>query len=287
MSEPPNLFKIPSYFINMDERKDRLKRFTEQQVTNYMPRLRRVRAFNGKAIKNYQKDRRISLRTRFNIYRNYRRSHHEIATLGAVGASLSHFDVWKRFVASGEPLCLVFEDDARITTAAIHEAHRLWPTLPSAWGIWLLGYYEPNMIKEPLENSWNKIYNFTAAHAYLLKREAAIKLLEDAFPIEMHVDHYMSVCATMKGFQILQHPDINIPFWGVEDGPRLNDSNTSQHKKRGCTVCKVPDDNRLLYDRFSKRSSRGMTVKGLLKGQQSNKIRTYRNTKKMGRVQIK
>ena len=267
----------------MEKRKDRLKRFMEQQVTHYLPRLRRVRAVNGKAIKNYQKDRRISLRTRFNIYRNYRRSHHEIATLGAVGASLSHFDVWKRFVASGEPLCLVFEDDARITTDAIHEAHHLWHTLPTSWGIWLLGYYAPNLVKEPLEKDWNKVYNFTAAHAYLLKREAAIKLLEDALPIEMHVDHYMSVCAAMKGFQILQHGAINIPFWGVEGGPRLDDSNTSQHKKRGCTACNVPDDNRLLYHRFSKRGVKGMTVKGLIRGQQSKGVRTYRNTRKVRR----
>ena len=283
----PNLFKIPSYFINMDERTDRLKRFMGQQITKYMPKLRRIRAVNGKAIKNYQKDPRISLRTRFNIYRNYRRSHHEIATLGAVGASLSHFDVWKRFVASGDPLCLVFEDDARLTTDAIHEAHRLWPTMPESWGIWLLGYYEPNLIKESLGKEWNKIYNFTAAHAYLLKREAAIKLLEDALPVEMHVDHYMSVCATMKGFQILQHPSINVPFWGVEDGPRLNDSNTSQHKKRGCTVCTIPDDNKQLYHRFSKKTRKGLMVKGFIKGQQSNKIRTYRNTRKLGRLQIK
>jgi GR25 family glycosyltransferase involved in LPS biosynthesis len=281
----PNLFQIPSYFINMNERKDRLKRFMEQPVSQYM-KFRRIRAVNGKAIKQYRTDKRISLRTRFNIYRNYRRSHYEIATLGAVGASLSHFDVWKRFIASGQPYCLVFEDDARVTTDMIHEAHRLWPTIPGEWGIWLLGYYEPNTIKEPLDDQWNRIYNFTAAHAYILKREAAIKLLEDALPIEMHVDHYMSVCATMKGFQIIQHPSINVPFWGVEEGPRLNDSNTSQHKKRGCTACSVPDDNAQLYRRFSM-TRKGLVVKGMIKGQQSNKIRTYRNTRKLGRVQIK
>ena len=282
-TEKPNLFKAPSYFINMDERKDRLQRFMNQPVTQYMTRLRRVRGMNGKAIRNYQKDKRISLRTRFNIFRNYRRSHYEIATLGAVGASLSHIDVWKRFVASGEPLCLVFEDDARITPDMIHEVHRIWKDLPESWGIWLLGYYEPTMVKEPMAaEPWNSVYSFTAAHAYILKRDAALKLLDDVLPIEMHIDHYMSTCGTMKGFHIIQHPVINVPFWGVKAGPRVNDSNTSQHKKRSCTTCNVPDNNKLLFQKFTRKGAKGMIVSGILKNnRQSDLIRTFRNTRKL------
>ena len=40
--------------------------------------------------------------TKLRIYRNYRRSHYEIATLGAVGATLSHARVWDPFLKSGE-----------------------------------------------------------------------------------------------------------------------------------------------------------------------------------------
>jgi GR25 family glycosyltransferase involved in LPS biosynthesis len=277
--EPPNLFHMPAYLINMDERKDRLERFMGQDSVRYM-RVRRLKATNGKAIKNFKKDKRISLRTRYNIVRNYRRSHHEIATLGAVGASLSHIDLWKRFVASGEPYCLVFEDDARVRLDIIHQVHRLWPTLPKSWGIWLLGYYEPNMTIEALpEKPWNRVINFSAAHAYILKREAAQKLLEDVLPIEMHIDHYMGMCGMMKEFTLLQHPEINVPFWGFETGPRINDSNTSQHKKRGCTVCKVPDDYGQLYRKWT-RTKKGLLVKGIVDGQQSNKIRMLRRTRK-------
>lgn len=268
----------------MDERKDRLKRFLDQDIVPKMHNLKRIRAFNGKGIRNYKHDRRISLRTRFNIYRNYRRSNHEIATLGAVGASMSHIGIWKRFLETGAPLCLVLEDDARITEEDFQKAAGLWSTLPSSWGAWILGYYEPNLVVEPIDASWNRVYNFTAAHAYLLKRETAAKLLEDALPVEMHVDHYMAVSATMKGFDILQHPSINIPFWGVEEGPRIKDSNTSQHKRRGCKTCKIPDDMGQLYREYSKRSSKGITVKGPTNGQQSNMIRTFHNTRKMRRI---
>ena len=279
--EPPNLFKMPTYVINMDVRKDRLKRFMGQDSVRYMTRLKRLRAFNGKSLKNYEKDPRISLRTRFNIRRNYRRSHHEIATLGAIGASFSHMNLWKRFVASGEPYCLVFEDDARITTDVIHKVHRVWKEIPDTWGMWVLGYYSPTMVIEPLSKApWNRVINFTAAHAYILKRETAKKLLEDVLPVEMHIDHYMSVCSVMKGFNILQNSEINVPFWGLETGPRINDSNTSQHKRRGCTVCNVPDDNAQLYRKWTRARPTGRVVNGLLFNQQSNDIRTLRNTRK-------
>jgi len=279
--DQPNLFKMPTYLINMDERKDRLERFMGQDSVRYMSRLRRLKATNGKAIKNFKKDKRISLRTRYNIFRNYRRSHHEIATLGAVGASLSHIDLWKRFVASGEPYCMVFEDDARVHTDTIHKIHRLWPTLPSSWGIWLIAYFKPTMVIEALpEKPWNRVVSFSAAHAYILKREAAQALLEDALPIEMHIDHYMAMCGIMKDFKLIQHPDINIPFWGFEAGPRINDSNTSQHKKRGCTVCTVPDDYKQLYRKWTRRGKEGLFVRGLINGQQINKVRLLRRTRK-------
>jgi len=264
---------MPSYVINMPQRTDRWDRFKKLETTRYMKGLTRVAATNGKAI-DYMHDKRISLRTKLNIFRNYRRSHHEIATLGAVGASLSHFDVWRRFLRSGAPICLVLEDDAKLSTDDIHSVHRLWPSLPPNWGIWLLGYYTPNLVIEPLaEHPWNRVYNYTAAHAYLLTRDAAKKLLEEPLPIEMHVDHYMSICSLMKDFFIIQRRDVHVPFFStLPRNPRSKDSNTSQHKSRGCKVCDVPDDNRLLFEEFSPAGPEGRIVKGIIKGQQSDEI---------------
>ena len=258
----------------MRQRTDRWTRFKSLEATRYMKGLTRVVATNGKAI-DYMNDRRISLRTKLNIFRNYRRSHHEIATLGAIGASLSHIGVWKSFLKSGAPMCLVMEDDAKLSIDDIHAIHRLWPTLPPNWGVWLLGYYKPNLVVEPLADPpWNRVYNYTAAHSYLLTRDAAKKLLDEPLPIEMHVDHYMSVCSLMKDFFIIQHPDVHVPFFSTDPNPRSKDSNTSQHKPNGCKVCQVPDDNRLLFEEFSPAGPEGRVVKGIIKGQQSDEILT-------------
>ena len=96
-----DIFSLPTYVINLNERKDRWKRFLSQPAVTTFSRLRRFPAVNGKRL-NYRKDKRISVHTRLNITRNYRRSHYEIATLGAVGSSMSHVGVWRKFVAENK-----------------------------------------------------------------------------------------------------------------------------------------------------------------------------------------
>lgn len=282
--KPPNidLRKIPAYVINLKERADRWRRFTDQPAVHSLRRLRRFTATNGKALR-WRSDRRISLHTRLNIFRNYRRSHYEIATLGAVGSSLSHIAAWRAFVASRAPVCLVLEDDAILTDDQIKKVESLASTAPADWGVWLLGCYKPNLIFEQGGRGdgadWRLVHNFTAAHAYLLRREAALKLLEDPFPIETHIEYYITGCATLKDFKIVNHPDLHVEFFRKErDQPRVYDSNTSQHKKAGCPTCKVPDDYRQLYRGPTRRRRDGeFEVAGLIKGaQQGGTIRMLR-----------
>jgi len=265
-----DIFKLPAYVINMKERQDRWKRFTDQPAV-HMFKMKRILAVNGKKL-NHVHDRRISLKTKLNILRNYRRSHHEIATLGAVGSSLSHIEAWRRFVATGAKQCLIFEDDAIITEDQMKQIDELIPDLPAKWGMWILGYYRPNLILEPLSaKPWNRVYNFTAAHAYLLTRETAKKLLEDPTPIETHIEYYMTGASVIKDFLIVQHPDVHIEFFRKE-GPRTRDSNTSQHKKSGCPTCNVPDDYSQIYKNYSRKTEDGMKVRGIVNGEQSRRV---------------
>lgn len=283
MVPPLDLRRIPAYVINLKERPDRWKRFTDQPAVHGLRRLRRLGAVNGKGLR-WRTDKRISLHTKLNIFRNYRRSHYEIATLGAIGSSLSHIAAWRKFVASGAPLCLVLEDDAILTEDQVKKVEELSANAPEHWGIWLLGCYKPNTIFQDMEGAagaagWRQIHNFTAAHAYLLRREAALKLLEEPLPIETHIEYYISGCATLKGFKMVQHPDLHIEFFRKErDKPRVYDSNTSQHKKGGCPTCNVPDDYGQLYRGATRRKRHeGLQVDGLVvTGQQGGTIRMLR-----------
>ena len=276
-----NIFNMPAYVINMKERGDRWKRFTSQPVIAQMKRLKRSIAVNGKKLK-YKTDKRISLRTRLNIFRCYRRSHYEIATLGAIGCSLSHIDAWKKFLRSGATMCCIFEDDAMLTESALEKVNELIPTLPSKWGVWILGSILDNRVYAPLEKKpWNHIYHFTASHAYIITRAAAKAFLNEAFPIETHIDHFMCTASIIRDFPIISHPDVFIEYYrNVITKNTTYDSNTSQFKKNGCPSCNVPDDMSQIYKGHSTRRADGMKVQGLVDGTQSNKIRKLRRTRR-------
>jgi hypothetical protein len=110
-------------------------------------------------------------------------------------------------------ITMIFEDDAILTESIFDDISRLFPKLPADWGVWVLGYYKENLIYEPYHvKPWNHVYKFTAAHAYLITREAAKKLLADALPIESHVDHYIGDVGMVSKILVLEHPDINIEY---------------------------------------------------------------------------
>jgi GR25 family glycosyltransferase involved in LPS biosynthesis len=275
-----NIFNTPTYVVSLKERSDRWKRFIQQPAIHLLKRLKQSRAVNGKTL-DPKNDSRISVRTRLNIFRNYRRSHYEIATLGAVGCSLSHIDIWNKFLKSGSKYCLILEDDAILTESVLHEINKVIPSLPKQWGIWILGNYTPNLIYQHLDTKpWNRIYNFTASHAYLINRETAKLLLESAYPVESHVDHYINAISVLKNIMVLQHPSVHVEFFKkehIQETPaRTVDSNTSQHKKKGCPTCKINDDFSQIYVSPSRKTKQGMLVKGLTKGMQTKEIRTLK-----------
>jgi GR25 family glycosyltransferase involved in LPS biosynthesis len=271
---------LPVYMINMDERKDRWKRAMSSEAIREFKNLERLPATNGKELK-YRTEKRISIGTRLRIFRNYRRSHYEIATLGAIGASISHIRTWKKFYDSGEPYCIVMEDDAIWIPEYISKINEILPTVPNTCRMWLLGYYPKSLVIEHLksEKPWNKVHSFTAAHSYLITREAAKKLLEEPYPIETHIEYYITTIATLKNFQILHHPEILVDFYRTYIGPRTNDSNTSQHKRMGCPTCDVEDNYSQIYKHFTRTGKdKEMVVSGIVYDKQHDSILTFKRT---------
>lgn len=280
---------IPTYVINLKERPDRWRLFLHELVPAAAAlRLHRVAAQNGKLL-DPLKDRRISTQTRLNILRNDRRTHREIATLGAIGCSISHGIAWRRFLASGAPWALIMEDDARPSAATLAAA--LSNKLPPAAHIWLLGYYKPNLVYEPAAapSPWSTAYQFTASHAYIISRHAAKKLLEQLYPIESHVDHYISAMSVLYGLKMVVHKDVYVPFGGLlekKGSPRAVESNTSQHRKDGCSACHVPDHLSRFYRHVGPKTRKGRAVRGLrLDGQQPREVLTYSGSGKTKRLQ--
>jgi GR25 family glycosyltransferase involved in LPS biosynthesis len=264
----------------MNERKDRLKRFMSQEAIHEFKNLKRISATNGKLL-DFRKDKRISMSTKLRIYRNYRRSHYEIATLGAIGATISHVSVWKTFVKSGAPVCIVMEDDAVWTPEVIEQINKEYSNIPDKWGMWVLGYFSKTLIIEHIKGckDWDKVYNFSGAHSYMITRETAIKLLEDVYPIDTHIEFYMTGSSIIKDFLIVENKNVQIDYFRTFVGPRTStsDSNTSQHKKNGCPSCDIPDDYKQIYKHFTRTKDDKMIVSGVVYGKQDNTILTFKH----------
>lgn len=273
-----DIFKDPIYVVNMKERKDRWKLFMEQDPAVKAMNVHRVNAFNGYRL-NYKKDRRIALSSRMNIMRNTRRIHQEVATLGAVGCSISHATIWKKILASNAPYAVVMEDDATFTIKELQQINELAKEIPGSAEVWLLGMTRSGSIREPVPRSkWSKVYQFTASHAYVITRAAAKKLLEQVFPVEMHIDHYMSNMSVLYEIPMLHHDEFNIPYRGIlkkSSSTTTVESNTSQHIKDGCSACHVPDHLSRFYRRVGPATRKGRIVHGILRDGIKKKVLTY------------
>ena len=233
---------IPVYVINLDRRPDRWTKFSTQPAIQTLEHVKRFSAVDGSKL-DIPHDSRISVHTRQNIAKKYRRSHYEINTAGAIGASLSHISIWETFLQTEAAYCLVFEDDTVVTKEILEEAELLSKRMPTKWDIWLLGHHRWAMESEPISNNskgWRKVREFTGAHAYIINRRAAKTLLKECFPIETHIEYYMTGCAKLNNLTILRYGGFRIPY--EIEFTEEDDSDTFDSMK-SCPLCRVPDEH--------------------------------------------
>jgi len=237
MEEPIDFENMPVYVINLDRREDRWKLFSAQPLVKYFHGLERISATDGKYI-DVENDNRISLHTRENIRNNIRRSHYEINTAGACGASFSHIGCWKKFLTTEEKYCMIVEDDCMLDPKKIENAAILSKRIPSNFDIWVLGAHDSKHIGTPYMpgSPWLNVTNFTGAHCYIITKHGAETLLKDCFPIETHIEFYMVNCAITNKLKMLKHADLRITQLAEE--VNLNDSDTVAAST--CPLCKIP-----------------------------------------------
>ena len=236
-----NIRQIPAYVVNLDRRPDRWEEFQKQPLFGEFKSIERFPAVDGKTL-DWKNDDRISYQTRKNIEKSYRRSHYEINSLGAIGASLSHIGIWRKFLASEAKYCLVFEDDTVLKPEELALIDKLCQEKMPDWNLWLIGHHNWMLEGKPInpgkKEGWWNVDVFTGAHAYIIDRTAAEKLLEMPFPIETHIEYYMSNVAKQKGFKIVRYKGLRVGYTIEATGE--DDSDTMI--KNTCPVCFIPDD---------------------------------------------
>lgn len=245
VSQKSNLFEV--FCINLKERPDRWQRFANQPGVQRLQQVysfERFEGINGKLL-DIKKDDRISLRTKRNILYQKRRDHEDLDTAGGIGCYLSHYGCWEKFLQSGKEYCLIFEDDALVPTefkellgAAMGDMNQEGIKRPE---IWLLSHpWGPTMRKalelNDIQYTGNWAYDVTGPlTGYILSRQAAKILVDNAFPIDGHVDFYMNRCAQMGLLTICHNKTISLRQVGV----KKKDSDIQE--KSSCEICDLPN----------------------------------------------
>jgi GR25 family glycosyltransferase involved in LPS biosynthesis len=237
------ILTCPTYVINLDRRPDRWNDFLKQPTLNQFSNLQRFSAVDGSKL-DLMADENISIHTRQNILRKARRSHYEICTPGAIGASYSHISLWKKLIESDSNYIVVFEDDTMITDENLKMIDALIPKLPNdGWDMWLLGTHRGGLKSKPLDplnaKSWWKVTDFTGAHAYILTKKGAEVLLQAPYPIETHIEYYICACSQVRGLRIIKHWALRMRYF--QELTEEDDSDTFDGRKN-CPVCYIPDN---------------------------------------------
>jgi GR25 family glycosyltransferase involved in LPS biosynthesis len=249
MSEVRKSKLFQMYCINLKERPDRWERFISQpgvqRLTAVYP-FERFEGVNGKLL-DVKNDSRVSLRTKRNILYQKRRDHEDLDTVGGVGCYLSHHGCWQKFLQGSSEYCLIFEDDADVPVnflealeTAVEDINQEDIKRPE---IWLLSRpWGPAMRKalelNDIQYTGNWAYDVTGPlTGYILSRNAAKILSDNAFPIDGHVDHFMHRCAQM-GMLTISH-NKNIILRQVSVLEKKRDSDIQQ--KPSCEVCDLPN----------------------------------------------
>jgi len=243
--------KIKFYCINLKHRTDRWNTFSNQKAIKEIKEkhnFERFEAVAGSTV-DVQNDSRISMRTKRNIKESLRRDHEDLNTTGGIGCYLSHTDLWRKIADGSEPFAIIFEDDTKLPDNFLEIFERcfndknLLPEMPDVWTFshgW--DFYYKNQDKllphERMENHrgpW--IFNTCPGglNGYFITKDGAKKLLESAFPIDMHVDLYICLCTEIKNITCVAHKDLILSL--------LTEGKKSDIQLPGvCAMCDIPNN---------------------------------------------
>jgi GR25 family glycosyltransferase involved in LPS biosynthesis len=209
------LADIPMVCISLERRPERWISF-EARAAGAGLQVAKLPAVDAKSFgDNAYKHPDISVLTAHNIYYSVRRSHYEIDAAGAIGCSLSHFEAWRRLLSSSAPAMIIFEDDSPVPADLKGRLEALMPMLPSDWDIIQFQRTEfsngDSCKPIPGEEPWYQCLGLMGSYAYMISRRGAQRMLEKAYPIELHMDAYMAFMSRVGAVRMLWHPSINIP----------------------------------------------------------------------------
>ena len=238
---PWSFDECPKYVINLDRRRDRWASFQNSSGFENLNNLRRWSGTDGKLV-NLDTDNRISLFTRYNIIREKRRSHMELNTKGGIGCYISHVEVWKDFLEkSNSEVGIIFEDDALVDISAIKRINDFIEKSDAIkdselWDFCILAPHSGSKkhgSMYPGDNVCLRMMEFSGLTAYMITKKGIRKIMPHVYPIQGHVDWFMSICGQLQILDLVTPPN---PLVRVRLSP------TDIQKYQSCEICDIDTD---------------------------------------------
>lgn len=198
ISNNNNIERPDQYLINLDNKPDRFKNSKcRLNKMGFYPT--RFSAVNGKEL-----DLRsiVHPKAMESINKGYRREHYELS-VGAVGCSMSHFQIWEKLLKSCYDKFYVFEDDT-VPMFSMDVCNQYIKMLPNDWDILLLGgLYKVYSDLFGTELPLQRVYKFYCTHGYVIRNGKNLeKLLQKAYPISKQIDSWLSDLAFTEQIKI-------------------------------------------------------------------------------------
>jgi len=235
----------PVWVISLARMPSRIKRFRAKTAAYAeFARLAEFPATDGRAL-DVARDERVAplarLRTRDQAGR---RSHSDLQTPGMVGLYVSHVALWKEFLATGDAVGVVLEDDAAVApgTAERMRAAVAGMPPPGEWDVWLLGTVAVQASRAApaaFGPEWVGVTAWWGTQAYAVTRRGAAALLAHAYPANAQIDAYMAHMAALGEVLVLARASRDVD---IAQFAWWQQSTSIQKFELFCDVCSLPDD---------------------------------------------
>lgn len=214
-----DIFNLPLYYISFDRNKEKEKHYKDHGFTN----VNHFKAVNGKKM-NLTKllnDGIISIQAYHDIT-NGRETHQGFPSKGAIGCTLSHYELWQKCVKSNFPAIIIAEEDnrmrERLSDKDIQNINRV---LGVKNGVFM-------SIHKRLKNGE---LHFFGTHFYIARQDACKNLINNCFPMDVQTDWYMGHMHRISSIHIDGYP---ISEQNNERGSSIQDV---------CIKCTLPKSN--------------------------------------------
>lgn len=212
-----DIFNMPLYYISFKQKPGLEIALKEQGFTN----IHHFKAIDGRKlnVEELKNKNAITIRT-YNDLHTQRKEHSGIPSLGSIGCTLSHYELWKKCIKNNYKHIIIVEDDLifpkKFTDSDISFISNTLSKSKSA-------FFATTIKKE------NTLIEMTLLHFCIISQDACKELVKYTFPIDVQTDFYISHLATKK-------------LINIDAKPIAQQSKRPTSIQNTCIKCSLPDD---------------------------------------------